>query len=217
MKKKIVLALLALTLSVSTVACGNTSQKKESNTKQTTESSSKKKSDKKGTTAAKKDKSSDDDENLSQAEWVQKYASEEGTEDGYKIVDKIDMTYKDINISFDHTEKYAKKDGSQIILVYFKFTNNSNQEASPATYFNTLAFQNDQSIGLASYSLDDESKDVYINNLLEEVPSGESILFAEEIDTDDLVSSVKIRVNDANVYNQDMSKQQLQQQEIHIQ
>lgn len=217
MKKKFVVALLACILSISTVACGNTSQKKGSSAKQTTQSSSKKKSGKKDVANAKKDESSDDDENLSQAEWVQKYASEGGTEDGYKIVDKINMTYKDINISFDHTEKYTKKDGSQIILVYFKFTNNSNQEASPATCFNTLALQNDQSIGLASYSLDDESKDVYINNLLEGVPSGESILFAEEIDTDDLVSSVKIRVNDANVYNQDMSKQQLQQQEINLQ
>lgn len=217
MKKKFVVALLACILSISSVACGNTSQKKESSTKQTAQSSSKKKSGKKDVANAKKDTSSDDDENLSQAEWVQKYASEDGTEDGYKIVNKINMTYNDINISFDHTEKYTKKDGSQIILVYFKFANNSNQEASPATYFNTLAFQNGQSIGLASYSLDDESKDVYINNELKEVSSGESILFAQEIDIEDWVSPVKIRVNDANVYNQDMSKQQLQQQEINLQ
>lgn len=154
---------------------------------------------------------------MSQAEWVQKYASEEGTEDGYKIVDKINITYNDINISFDHAENYTKTDGSQITFVYFNFTNNSNLEACPATYFNTSAFQNGESIGLYSYPVGDDNKDVYINNLLETVQPGESIQFAEEIDTDDLVSPVKIRVDDANIYNQDMSKQQLQQQEILLQ
>ena len=68
-----------------------------------------------------------------------------------------------------------------------------------------------------SYPVGDDNKDVYINNLLETVQPGESIQFAEEIDTDDLVSPVKIRVDDANIYNQDMSKQQLQQQEISLQ
>lgn len=210
MKKKIIIALMACALSIASTACGNTTEKKDDKTKQSTES---KKTVKK--TSAKNDSSSDDE--LSQAEWVQKYASEDGTEDGYKIVDKINMTYNDISISFDHTEKYTKATGSQITLVYFNFTNNSNQEACPVTYFNMLAFQNNESIGLYSYPLDDESKDTYISNELATVPAGESIQFAQEIDTEDLVSPVKIRVNDANVYNQDMSKQQLQQQEIDIQ
>ena len=122
-----------------------------------------------------------------------------------------------ISISFDHTENYTKTDGSQITFVYFNFVNNSNLEACPATYFNTSAFQNEESIGLYSYPVGDDSKDVYINNLLETVQPGESIQFAEEIETDELVSPVKIRVDDANIYNQDMSKQQLQQQEISLQ
>lgn len=93
MKKKFVVALLACILSISTVACGNTSQKKESSTKQTAQSSSKKKSGKKAVTNAKKDASSDDDENLSQEEWVKKHGND-NIEDGYDKVEKIDITSK---------------------------------------------------------------------------------------------------------------------------
>lgn len=209
MKRKILAMMLIAMMAVNVTACGSSSDKSAKADKATKETTKDKKED---STVSEKS-----DDEMSQAEWVQKYASEEGTEDGYKIVDKINITYNDINISFDHAENYTKTDGSQITFVYFNFTNNSNLEACPATYFNTSAFQNGESIGLYSYPVGDDNKDVYINNLLETVQPGESIQFAEEIDTDDLVSPVKIRVDDANIYNQDMSKQQLQQQEISLQ
>lgn len=212
MKKKLLISIIGLSMVVSLIGCqGNNSiNEKEYQNVSTTQE------EEKAESKNNSDSEKPDDE-LSQAEWVQKYASEEGTEDGYKIVDKINITYDDISISFDHTENYTKTDGSQITFVYFNFVNNSNLEACPATYFNTSAFQNEESIGLYSYPVGDDSKDVYINNLLETVQPGESIQFAEEIETDDLVSPVKIRVDDANIYNQDMSKQQLQQQEISLQ
>lgn len=205
MKRKILAMMLIAMMAVNVTACGSSSDKSAKADKATKETTKDKKED---STVSEKS-----DDEMSQAEWVQKYA----TEDGYKIVDKINITYNDINISFDHAENYTKTDGSQITFVYFNFTNNSNLEACPATYFNTSAFQNGESIGLYSYPVGDDNKDVYINNLLETVQPGESIQFAEEIDTDDLVSPVKIRVDDANIYNQDMSKQQLQQQEILLQ
>jgi len=37
------------------------------------------------------------------------------------------------------------------------------------------------------------------------------------LELNDWTSPVKIRVNDANAFNQDMTKQQMQQQEINIQ
>lgn len=205
MKRKIVAMMLIAVMAANVTACGGATDKSAKTNKSATDSNK---------DTSKEEKSDDE---LSQAEWVQKYASEEGTEDGYKIADKINITYNDINISFDHAENYTKTDGSQITFVYFNFNNNSNLEACPVTYFNTSAFQNGESIGLYSYPVGDDNKDVYINNLLETVQPGESIQFAEEIDTDDLVSPVKIRVDDANIYNQDMSKQQLQQQEISLQ
>ena len=114
MKKKFVVALLACILSISTVACGNTSQKKESSTKQTAQSSSKKKSGKKAVTNAKKDASSDDDENLSQEEWVKKHGND-NIEDGYDKVEKIDITSNTTSFKYtgskvvDDTDSSGKK------------------------------------------------------------------------------------------------------------
>lgn len=212
MKKKLLISIIGLSMVVSLIGCQGNNSTNEKEYQNVSTAQEEEKAESKNNSDSEKP-----DDELSQAEWVQKYASEEGTEDGYKIVDKINITYDDISISFDHTENYTKTDGSQITFVYFNFVNNSNLEACPATYFNTSAFQNEESIGLYSYPVGDDSKDVYINNLLETVQPGESIQFAEEIETDDLVSPVKIRVDDANIYNQDMSKQQLQQQEISLQ
>ena len=57
------------------------------------------------------------DDELSQAEWMEKYGDEEGKELGYTIVDKINMTYEDKTIAYDHIEKYTKETGKQILLV----------------------------------------------------------------------------------------------------
>ena len=81
------------------------------------------------------------DDELSQAEWMEKYGDEEGKELGYTIVDKINMTYEDKTIAYDHIEKYTKDTGEQILLVYFDFTNNSSEECSVSSFFNFIALQ----------------------------------------------------------------------------
>ena len=171
MKKKLLISIIGLSMVVSLIGCqgNNSTNEKEYQNVSTTQE------EEKAESKNNSDSEKPDDE-LSQAEWVQKYASEEGTEDGYKIVDKINITYDDISISFDHTENYTKTDGSQITFVYFNFVNNSNLEACPATYFNTSAFQNEESIGF--------SQEVYLsdvhggerhNNYINTINPGETV------------------------------------------
>lgn len=220
MKKKFVLALLALTLSVSTVACGNTSQKKESNTKQTTESSSKKKSDTKDTTNVKKDKSSDDDENLSQEEWVKKHGND-NIEDGYDKVEKIDITSN--TTSFKYTGNKVVDDtdssGKKILLVYFDFTNINDRDCTFLDHYSFVAYQNGiqlEKTDWASAIDDDES----YNNYYKEVLSGATINVGIPFELQDDTSPVKFRADnsdDVDIDNDNVTQLIAQQQEINLQ
>lgn len=157
------------------------------------------------------------DDELSQAEWMEKYGDEEGKELGYTIVDKINMTYEDKTIAYDHIEKCTKDTGEQILLVYFDFTNNSSEECSVSSFFNFIALQNDEVINLYSYNIYNDEIDECIDNIVNQIPSGSTVKVAQILELNDWTSPVKIRVNDANAFNQDMTKQQMQQQEINIQ
>lgn len=157
------------------------------------------------------------DDELSQAEWMEKYGDEEGKELGYTIVDKINMTYEDKTIAYDYIEKYTKDTGEQILLVYFDFTNNSSEECSVSSFFNFIALQNDEVINLYSYNIYNDEIDECIDNIVNQIPSGSTVKVAQILELTDWTSPVKIRVNDANAFNQDMTKQQMQQQEINIQ
>lgn len=157
------------------------------------------------------------DDELSQAEWMEKYGDEEGKELGYTIVDKINMTYEDKTIAYDHIEKHTKDTGEQILLVYFDFTNNSSEECSVSSFFNFIALQNDEVINLYSYNIYNDEIDECIDNIVNQIPSGSTVKVAQILELTDWTSPVKIRVNDANAFNQDMTKQQMQQQEINIQ
>ena len=84
MKRKILAMMLIAMMAVNVTACGSSSDKSAKADKATKETTKDKKED---STVSEKS-----DDEMSQAEWVQKYASEEGTEDGYKIVDKINIT-----------------------------------------------------------------------------------------------------------------------------
>lgn len=220
MKKKFVLALLALTLSVSTVACGNTSQKKESNTKQTTESSSKKKSDTKDTTNVKKDKSSDDDENLSQEEWVKKHGND-NIEDGYDKVEKIDITSN--TTSFKYTGNKVVDDtdssGKKILLVYFDFTNINDRDCTFLDHYSFVAYQNGVQLERTDWASaidDDES----YNNYYKEVLSGATINVGIAFELQDDTSPVKFRADNSDDVDVDSDKVTpliAQQQEINLQ
>lgn len=220
MKKKFVLALLALTLSVSTVACGNTSQKKESNTKQTTESSSKKKSDTKDTTNVKKDKSSDDDENLSQEEWVKKHGND-NIEDGYDKVEKIDITSN--TTSFKYTGNKVVDDtdssGKKLLLVYFDFTNISDRDCTFLDHYSFVAYQNGVQLEKIDWTSAIDNDESY-NNYYKEVLSGGTINVGIPFELQDDTSPVKFRADnsdDVDIDNDNVTQLIAQQQEINLQ
>lgn len=220
MKKKFVVALLACILSISTVACGNTSQKKESSTKQTAQSSSKKKSGKKAVTNAKKDASSDDDENLSQEEWVKKHGND-NIEDGYDKVEKIDITSNTTSFKYTGSKVVDDTDSSvkKILLVYFDFTNINDRDCTFLDHYSFVAYQNGiqlEKTDWASAIDDDES----YNNYYKEVLSGATINVGIPFELQDDTSPVKFRADnsdDVDIDNDNVTQLIAQQQEINLQ
>ena len=220
MKKKFVVALLACILSISTVACGNTSQKKESSTKQTAQSSSKKKSGKKAVTNAKKDASSDDDENLSQEEWVKKHGND-NIEDGYDKVEKIDITSNTTSFKYTGSKVVDDTDssGKKILLVYFDFTNINDRDCTFLDHYSFVAYQNGiqlEKTDWASAIDDDES----YNNYYTEVLSGATINVGIPFELQDDTSPVKFRADnsdDVDIDNDNVTQLIAQQQEINLQ
>lgn len=220
MKKKFVVALLACILSISTVACGNTSQKKESSTKQTAQSSSKKKSGKKAVTNAKKDASSDDDENLSQEEWVKKHGND-NIEDGYDKVEKIDITSNTTSFKYTGSKVVDDTDssGKKILLVYFDFTNINDRDCIFLDHYSFVAYQNGiqlEKTDWASAIDDDES----YNNYYKEVLSGATINVGIPFELQDDTSPVKFRADnsdDVDIDNDNVTQLIAQQQEINLQ
>lgn len=220
MKKKFVVALLACILSISTVACGNTSQKKESSTKQTAQSSSKKKSGKKAVTNAKKDASSDDDKNLSQEEWVKKHGND-NIEDGYDKVEKIDITSNTTSFKYTGSKVVDDTDssGKKILLVYFDFTNINDRDCTFLDHYSFVAYQNGiqlEKTDWASAIDDDES----YNNYYKEVLSGATINVGIPFELQDDTSPVKFRADnsdDVDIDNDNVTQLIAQQQEINLQ
>lgn len=220
MRKKFVVALLACILSISTVACGNTSQKKESSTKQTAQSSSKKKSGKEAVTNAKKDASSDDDENLSQEEWVKKHGND-NIEDGYDKVEKIDITSNTTSFKYTGSKVVDDTDssGKKILLVYFDFTNINDRDCTFLDHYSFVAYQNGiqlEKTDWASAIDDDES----YNNYYKEVLSGATINVGIPFELQDDTSPVKFRADnsdDVDIDNDNVTQLIAQQQEINLQ
>ena len=220
MKKKFVVALLACILSISTVACGNTSQKKESSTKQTAQSSSKKKSGKKAVTNAKKDASSDDDENLSQEEWVKKHGND-NIEDGYDKVEKIDITSNTTSFKYTGSKVVDDTDssGKKILLVYFDVTKSNDRDCTFLDHYSFAAYQNWiqlEKTDWASAIDDDES----YNNYYKEVLSGATINVGIPFELQDDTSPVKFRADnsdDVDIDNDNVTQLIAQQQEINLQ
>lgn len=220
MKKKFIVALLACILSISTVACGNTSQKKESSTKQTAQSSSKKKSGKKDVSNAKKGASSDDDENLSQEEWVKKHGND-NIEDGYDKVEKIDITSNTTSFKYTGSKVVDDTDssGKKILLVYFDFTNINDRDCTFLDHYSFVAYQNGiqlEKTDWASAIDDDES----YNNYYKEVLSGATINVGIPFELQDDTSPVKFRADnsdDVDIDNDNVTPLIAQQQEINLQ
>lgn len=212
MKKKLLISIIGLSMAASLIGCQGNNSNNEKESQNVSTAQEEEKAESKNNSDSEKP-----DDELSQAEWMEKYGDEEGKELGYTIVDKINMTYEDKTIAYDYIEKYTKDTGEQILLVYFDFTNNSSEECSVSSFFNFIALQNDEVINLYSYNIYNDEIDECIDNIVNQIPSGSTVKVAQILELTDWTSPVKIRVNDANAFNQDMTKQQMQQQEINIQ
>lgn len=212
MKKKLLISIIGLSMAASLIGCQGNNSNNEKESQNVSTAQEEEKAESKNNSDSEKP-----DDELSQAEWMEKYGDEEGKELGHTIVDKINMTYEDKTIAYDHIEKYTKDTGEQILLVYFDFTNNSSEECSVSSFFNFIALQNDEVINLYSYNIYNDEIDECIDNIVNQIPSGSTVKVAQILELTDWTSPVKIRVNDANAFNQDMTKQQMQQQEINIQ
>ena len=207
MKKKFVIALLACILSVSTVACGNTTDTKDSQVKQTTES-------KKDT--SERDDSSNDE--MSQAEWIANGGAD-NMEDGYEKVESINIDTSDISLKYTGQKIVDGTDnnGNAIkeLIVYFDFTNKTSMPSRIHESFEIDAFQN--GVQLTNWMSDvdgDESVENSYTNIMDNATMNVGIIF----ELKDMQNEVKIRVsNSGSGPYTDNSELFAQQQEINIQ
>lgn len=60
------------------------------------------------------------DSELSQSEWMEQHADE--MEDGYEVVDAIDIDSGDTKLEYTSSERYKLESGEEILLVNFTFS-----------------------------------------------------------------------------------------------
>lgn len=213
MKKKIIIALMACALSVASTACGNTTEKKDDKTKQSTESKKEIKED-----TSQKDDSSDGE--MSQAEWMEKNGDKISTEDGYDIVDNIDITSDTTSIKYTGFRiiEDTNIDGStsQKLLLCFDFTNINDTETTAESHYNTYVYQNgielDRSLSFDNYEIKDEE----VENDMRQILSGSTIKIAMMFKLNDM-SPIKVRITNLLDTTNNDSQLYSQQQEIQLQ
>lgn len=210
MKRKILAMMLIAMMAVNVTACGSSSDKSAKADKAAKETTKDKKEDSAG--------SEKSDDEMSQAEWVEKNAS--STEDGYDIVDSIDITSSTTTLKYTGSKIIddTGEDGttSKKVLLYFDFTNVNDSETSAESHYNFRVYQNgiqlDQWISMNNYDFSDESFD----NTMKAILSGTTVNIAVVFELQDETSPLKLRVDNSL---DDNGETQLfaQQQEIQLQ
>ena len=117
MKKKILAALLVGIMILSLSACGqnNDSEKSDKKADKQTEETSTTESEQNG--------------------------GADNMEDGYEIVDAINIESEKTKLSYKKTEEYTLENGEKVLLIYFDFTNINAGETSLDAQYNFTAFQ----------------------------------------------------------------------------
>ena len=204
MKKKFLAIMLITMMAVNVTACGGSADKS------TTETTKDKKED------TLKDEKSDD--KMSQAEWVENNTS--NTEDGYDIVDTIDITSSTTTLKYTGSKVIDDngEDGttSKKVLLYFDFTNVNDSETSVESHYNFSAYQSgvqlNQWLSMNNYNFSDES----FGNAQKNILSGTTVNIAVTFELSDTTSPIKLRVD--NSLDDDGETQSFaQQQEINLQ
>lgn len=197
MKKKLITILILSVIMLS--GCGD--NESETQIKQTETEST-------GDTT--ESESSDDE--LSQSEWMEQHADE--MEDGYEIVDAINIDSGDTKLEYVSNERYALESGEEILLVNFTFANVSSGTTSLDAQYNFQAFQDGVEITVYSWLGNEVEGDV---NRSKEILDGASIDVSIGIAPENWDSPIKLRVDDVMAYDDVESMgHTFQQQEIQI-
>ena len=145
------------------------------------------------------------DDELSQSEWM---------EDGYEIVDAINIDSGDTKLEYVSNERYALESGEEILLVNFTFANVSSGTTSLDAQYNFQAFQDGVEITVYSWLGNEVEGDV---NRSKEILDGASIDVSIGIAPENWDSPIKLRVDDVMAYDDVESMgHTFQQQEIQI-
>ena len=196
MKRRLLVALIISVFMLP--GCGNSSEEPKSNeTAQRAEET--------------KDQEKSNDE-LSQSEWMEQNAGK--MEDGYEVVDVINIDSVDTKLEYKSSEKFIRENGEEVILANFTFSNVSAGTTSLDAQYNFQAFQDGVEIGVYPTLLDEVEGD---ENRHKEILNGSSIEVSVGIAPENFESPIKLRVNDVMAYDDiENMGHTFQQQEIQI-
>lgn len=206
MKNKIVSVLFAAALAFSITACGGNSSSDSTDEAQASAEN------------IQEDENEESDEpqdesNLSQSEWMEQHARD--YEDGYEVVDAINIDSGDTKLEYVSNEKYTLENGEEILLVNFIFTNVSAGTTNLDSQYNFKAFQDGIEITVYSSLYDEVEGD---SNRRKEILDGASIDVSVGIAPDNLEGLIKLRVDDSMMYDDaENMGHTFQQQEINLQ
>lgn len=215
MKNKLIAMLIIASVSVGMTACGSSST---TDSKESTESSQESEKTSSDGADDSTDETSDEekpDDELSQAEWMEKYGNDL-VEDGYDKVDTIDITTDLTSCKYTGSKVIDGSDGGKILLVYFDFTNIKSGSSTFAGHYLYNAYQNGIQLGepILDEALDEDES---YNNYYKEILSGATINVGVPFELQDDTSSIKLRVDNRNEDNGVDTALYFQQQEIQIQ
>lgn len=179
MKKKLLIMLMLSATMLS--GCGNHSEEQKSN-------------DHTQTVEVTQDTEKPDDE-LSQSEWMEQNSGK--MEDGYEVVDAINIDSGDTKLEYTSHEKYTLESGEEIFLVNFKFSNVSAGTTNLDSQYNFQAFQDGVEITVYSTLFDEVEGDA---NRSKEILDGASVDVSVGIAPENWESPIKLRVDDVMAY-----------------
>ena len=217
MKRRIMLLALVGVMSFSLMSCGSPEKNSDpvSSTnfsKETVVESQEVSSESNGTESESQEISSEtkeDTDGMSQSEYM-KSNSSSNIEDGYEIVDSIDIDAEKSSIKFEKFELTTGDSEQNAIILYFDFTNKSNDTTNIRADFDVTVFQNGVSCSPLMTTRDNES----IENENKNIIKGGSVNVGLLYELNDIESPIKIRVE--NTSRGEVTEMFFQQQELNI-
>lgn len=194
MKKKILSMLFVIIMAFSMVACGG-KEEPEEEIDTTTEQ---------GGTVNREEMMEESQKNIP-----------ENTEDGYEMVDSINIDGGTTKLTFNRMEKYTLQGGEEVIVCYFNFENVSAGETSLHSQYDFIAYQNGVEITVYSSTFEETEP---FENVDKDILNGGSMEVAIAIEPSDWNSPIKLRVDNEKAYDlveeTEGKKINAQQQEI---